>query len=121
MFLAINLGSSTNPNVSIVIAYARGNDYLTSPEDDTDIGSRTLYGGAVVHPLEPARSKEWKSFQAEKPFNSEKRLFSTIWQPGKSNRFTCNFALFSMQIIHLQFLTAFFLMQLLNLSRFFFR
>lgn len=66
-----------------MIAYTRGNDYFTNSDDKDDIGSRTLFGGAFVHPLEPERSQEWKSYRSHRPFNLERRVFSTIWQPGK--------------------------------------
>lgn len=78
----VNLVSIKNPNVSITLAYVRGNDRLIGP-DNFDIGSRLLYGGPILNPLEPLRSKEIRSVNSSVAFNINRHVFSVIWNPEK--------------------------------------
>lgn len=78
----MRLTSIRNANVSLWLAYSRGNDRLTA-NDGTDIGSRVLFGGAVFNSEEPNRSKYLKSYQSNQPLNSDVHTYKCKWEKGK--------------------------------------
>lgn len=70
-----------NESGKMWIAYSRGNSELIGNAND-DLGSTLLFGGVVVHPREPHRSKWLSSKRLNVPFNKEEHTFLLDWEPG---------------------------------------
>lgn len=64
------------------IAYSRGNKVLkgNGPED---LGSRLIFGGPVVYPTEPIRSKFLSSNYGRSPYSDDFHIYTLDWRPGR--------------------------------------
>ncbi|XP_030756469.1 beta-1,3-glucan-binding protein-like [Sitophilus oryzae] len=66
------------------IAYARGNEELTT-DDGKDIGGRVLYGGPVVEPVEPGRSRYLSTYKHIDFIGNEMHTFTLRWTADQIN------------------------------------
>lgn len=81
-FSEIYLEQMEDPRKKIFIAYARGNDQLLSNSQE-DVGGSLLFGGPVLQPDEPNRSRYLRSIREKQPYTREQHTYSIIWKKGK--------------------------------------
>ncbi|XP_060535531.1 beta-1,3-glucan-binding protein-like isoform X2 [Cylas formicarius] len=78
----IYLEDIQDPKRKIWIAYARGNELLTGGNGD-DLGGKLLFGGPVVSPLEPNRSRYLSSYRNAQPLANEMHTYKLTWTEAK--------------------------------------
>ncbi|XP_057670683.1 beta-1,3-glucan-binding protein-like [Diorhabda carinulata] len=71
----------------LVIAYSRGNKIFTG-NDGTDIGGSLLFGGPMLSPIEPTRSKKLSSYRHKTgPLSDDFHIYRMRWTPEKIELF----------------------------------
>ncbi|XP_030756018.1 beta-1,3-glucan-binding protein-like [Sitophilus oryzae] len=78
LFPEIYLEDIEDLSKKIWISYARGNEELTGNNGD-DIGGKLLFGGPVVDPLEPKKSRYLKTYRNNQFIGNEMHTFSLRW------------------------------------------
>lgn len=71
----------------LLIAYSRGNKILTG-NDGTDIGGSLLFGGPMLSPVEPIRSKKLASYRHRAgPLSNDFHVYRLRWTPEQIELF----------------------------------